>query len=83
MLCYSMTNSIINLKMNSPRVSINPQSWMHPRYIIMIDTTDGSPSVQVGSKMWNNLPECEAKQHIELLNIAIEELNDKLRRESQ
>ena len=77
-----MTSSIMKLKMNSPRVSINSQSWMYPRYNLMIDTKDGSPSVQVGSKYWNALPDCEAKRNVERLNRVIEELNDKIKSES-
>ncbi|HUW45531.1 MAG TPA: hypothetical protein VMW50_07015 [Dehalococcoidia bacterium] len=48
----------------------------------MIDTKDGSPSVQVGSKYWNALPDCEAKRNVERLNRVIEELNDKIKSES-
>ena len=68
----------MNLKMKHPRININA-AWMYPRFTVSIDTIDGSPSVEVGSKIWNNLPDCEAKRFVELLSSTIEELNDKLK----
>ena len=65
--------------MNSPRIGINAP-WMSPRFTLSVDTIDGSPSIQVGSKFWNELPDCEPKRVIELLNSTIEELNDKLKK---
>ena len=62
--------------MHSPRVGINA-SWMHPKFTLSVETTDGSPSVMVGSKFWNELQDCEAKRNVELLHSAIKELNDR------